>query len=130
MKTEPLSFEELTTGITSFEDVVAKCGDKVEDILPHADPQTVRQKVNNDNARLEYIAEYLKQGQRGYYCPWFWNNKDTSTSSGFRLSYCVYGYVTTYSGVGSRLWMPTRQLGVFFGKQFIEIHDRLINSNY
>lgn len=126
METKQLSFEELTAGINTFEDVCARLSEKSEDVLPHANPTTIRQHVDNDNARLDYVAQYLKQGStENYYFPIFYND-----NSGFGFSRSRRDYWSTYSDCGSRLWQPNIACSDFFGQKFVEIHKRLLTNNY
>lgn len=126
MKKKPLSFQELTSVIETFEDICKRQGDKPEDILPHKNPKTLRQHVNNDNARLDYIAEYLQQGSKDrYYYPVFYDRP-----SGFGFSDSDYGGWSASATCGSRLWQPTREKSDFFGRQFVEIHERLLTNKY
>lgn len=129
------TFAELTEGVKTFEDVLAKKGDKSEDILPYATPINSRQHAANDRAILDYIAEYLQDGyvadysdwDEYKYYPWFRFNKSES-AFGFAGSLC--GDADSNATVGSRLVFPTEEVSDFYGTQFIEIHNRLLLNKY
>lgn len=123
------SFEELTKGIASFEDVVARRGDKVEDIIPHAEPKTVRHEINNANTRVDYVAEYLRQGStRNFYYPVF--DRNASTPSGFGFLDSVYAYWRTLTHCGSRLWQPTGEHSRFLAELLIKDFELLLKTHY
>lgn len=131
MKKKP--FKALTKGITSFEDVLARRGDKVEDILPYANPKTIRQFAANDRERLDYCAEYLQQDWKAD-----WKNRTQKkwfsvfehNGSGFGFLRSLYDDWYAYTLCGSRLCQETEELSDFFGKTFITIHTRLLTNNY
>ena len=96
-------------------------------------PKTFREAAINDYARLDIIAEALQEGEKCNWSdsnqrkwrPWFEYN-----GSGFGFSGSGYGYTVTYAGVGSRLCFLSEKKADYFGKQFIEIHSRLLTNNY
>ena len=128
-------FAELTKGISTFEDVCAKKGDKPESILPYANPINTRQMAANDRERLDYIAEYLQDGFKANYGKWSQEKwfpvfRMPEGGSAFVFLYSRCDAALTYAGCGSRLSLPNEELSDFFGTQFIEIHDRLLANKY
>lgn len=129
------SFIELTEGITCFEDICIKKGDNAEDILPFKSPINARQMAANDREVLDYIAEYLQDGFKADYSdinqwkwsPWFLYDKNSSAFV-FAGSHCDFTFAI--AGVGSRLSFPTEEISDFFGKIFIELHNRWLLNKY
>jgi hypothetical protein len=126
------TFQELTEGIETFEDVCAKRGDNPADILPFPLPVTKRQHAANDRERIDYICEYLQDGFEADYSkyqekwtPWF-----TDNGSGFGFADSYYDHTATHAGVGSRLSLPTEELSDFFGKKFEVLHVRWLINKY
>ena len=95
--------------------------------VPFPKPKTERQTVANARFDLDTIAEALQQD-------WIANYDDTTQGKwypvfkkekggGFVVSAAYYdgGYARTY--VGARLCFPTETMALYFGRQFIKLHN-------
>lgn len=78
--------------------------------------------------KIETIIEALNEGWKPdwndssqyKYRPWF-----NMSSSGSGFSYDVCGFDYSYSFVGSRLHLKSRELAEYAGKQFVEIYKEM-----
>lgn len=125
--------QKITEIVKTFEDACINRGYHPETILPYKCPKNKREYAMNDYARLDIIAEALQQD---FVFDWSDSNQRKwrvwfeHSSSGFGFSFTHYVYSYSVTTVGSRLCMPTEELAIYFGKQFIEIHNRLLTNNY
>lgn len=117
--------------IKTFEDACEDQGREPEYVLPY-EPDTTDPEEINENAyvKLKTIIKSLNEGwspdfsdsnQYKYY-PWFRSN-----GSGLGLSFGDYDYAASGSPVGSRLYLKSRELAEYAGKQFIEIYNQYNN---
>lgn len=117
--------------ITSFEDA-CKAQNLNPDNLPDvADLPAKYQNRLIADYKISVIADALREGKDvdyndlsyKYFAVFYVEPTDkNSPGSGFGLSYAVCGHWASYSGVGVRLCFPNRDLAVYFGKQFLELH--------
>lgn len=74
-----------------------------------------------DALRQEKTANYNDPGEYKYFC-WFKVKADAKRPSGFGLSVGGSDHWSAYSPVVVRLCFPTRDMAIYFGKQFIKLH--------
>ena len=128
---EKIFNEKIQDRVKTFEDACEIKNVDPNTILPYQMPSNSFEKGINAMAKLMIIAEVLQEGweadytnrnQYKYY-PWFEMGK-----AGFGFSGTDCAYVYSYSGVGSRLCFPTRELAEYFGKQFLPITNDFLNK--
>lgn len=127
--------QKITDRIKTFKDACDEIGEDPNEVLPYKAPKNKRQFAMNDIAMLDVIAAALKgdfeadwsDNNEYKWRPWF-EYKASLSGFGFSRSGCADSCATTF--VGSRLCMPTEELSNYFGKQFIEIHNRVLTNKY
>lgn len=116
--------------ITSFEDACKALGKDptvlpIVDHLPESDQcrqlsdfklSTIAHAIRGDK-----YSNYNNQNERKYF-PVFEVRADKKRPSGFGLSCFVCVCWSSFSRVGVRLCFPERDMAVFFGQHFIELH--------
>lgn len=123
----------ITDRVKTFADACKVAKVKQADIIPFSGKKLRRrQKVANAHAKLDLIAEVLREGvvmdysnhDQFKYRPWF--EMSNKPGSGFRFIGSVYVISGTGSAGGSRLCFPTRELSDYFGKQFIALLNEMM----
>lgn len=121
----------ITERVKSFEDACNVLGVDSSDILVYDEDTTDPDEINtNAFLKLRTIIKALNEGwkpdigngsQYKYY-PWLRSNV-----SGLGLSYYGYGYGSSVSHVGSRLYLKSAELAKYMGTQFIDIYNEFNN---
>ena len=113
--------------IKTFEDACEKLGVNPEEIkLSYPEQINNHVKAFVAHMKLVIIIEALNDGwkpdwtngQWDKYYPWF----KMGGSSGVDFSYNYFGYWRSYSGVGSRLALKSRELAEYAGNQFKSLY--------
>lgn len=121
-------FNQDPTGrIKTFEDALAELNLKREDVLPYLDPKTPRQVRANAREMLDVIAEALRNGieldfndsSQKKWRVWFEKRSGVGFVVGF--AYCDDTYTGT--GCGSRLSLQDEKTALYFGNQFLDLHN-------
>lgn len=126
-------YDNITERVKSFEDACQIMGisTNVPDVkgLPRK-----HQKAIIANYKLGIIAEALNEGWKPNwqdsseykYYPWF----DMTDLAGVDCSHTSTAATTAHSHIGSRFCFSTRELAIFFGQQFTELHNESMLLNY
>lgn len=124
---------ELKQKTATFELCLELRNEKAEDVLPHANPTTPRQKRQNDMCLLDYVSETMQQGKDA---DWndtnerkWWPVFEYNKESGFGFSFSDYDYWSTHACCGSRP-LPSEELADHFGTAYLEIHKRILLNKY
>ena len=116
--------------ILSFEDACKVTGDDPARLPAVIGIPLKHQKRLMADYKLSIIADALRNNKppdynnldEDKYFALFSVEANKKKPSGFGLSFSDYVYWYTASGVGVRLCFPTRELTIFFGKHFIDLH--------
>ena len=125
-------YDNITERVKSFEDACQVLGisTNVPDVkgLPRK-----HQKAIVANYKLIIIAEALNEGWKPNwqdsdeykYYPWF----DMTNPAGVGCSGASIAAAYTNAGFGSRLCFKTRELAIYFGQQFTDLHNESMLLN-
>lgn len=125
-------YDNITEMVKSFEDACQVLGisTNVPDVkgLPRK-----HQSAIVANYKLIIIAEALNEGWKPNwqdsdeykYYPWF----DMRNPAGVGCSDSVYAATFAIAGIGSRLCLKTRELAIYFGQQFTDLHNESMLFN-
>ena len=125
-------YDNITERVKSFEDACQVLGisTNVPDVkgLPRK-----HQKAIVANYKLIIIAEALNEGWKPNwqdsdeykYYPWF----DMAKPAGVGYSNTAYTATTAFAKIGSRLCFKNRELAIYFGKQFTDLHNESMLLN-
>lgn len=125
-------YDNITERVKSFEDACQVLGisTNVPDVkgLPRK-----HQKAIVANYKLIIIAEALNEGWKPNwqdsdeykYYPWF----NMTNPAGVGCSNALYAAAYAYASVGSRLCFKTRELAIYFGQQFTDLHNESMLLN-
>jgi hypothetical protein len=115
--------------LQSFEDACKLDGVKPSDILPYSNPNSDFQENINAYTKLIQITKVACQGWNSD-----WNNSNeykyypyfTMGRSGFGFYGTYCGWADTFTGLGSRLCFPTREMAETIGRRFESIYKTFL----
>ena len=124
---EDIVNQKITDRVTSFETACEVLELDPDDELPYNEERlSSRRLAINAFAKMQTIALALNGREltdnEDHYYPYF------NRSSGFGLSYGVYGYACSNSFVGSRLSYLTPELATYAGKTFLKIYQDFMTT--
>ena len=67
-------------------------------------------------------ADYENSSQRKWFAIFIYD----SSSSSFRFNVAGYGRTAAFAGSGARLSFETEKQAIYFGKQFIDLHNEVL----
>ena len=67
-------------------------------------------------------ADYKNRNQRKWYAVFIYDSASTS----FRFFVAAYDYTFASAGSGARLSFETEEQAIYFGEQFIDIHNEVL----
>lgn len=116
-----------TERIKTFEDALAELNLKREDVLPYLDPKTPRQVRANAREMLDVIAEALRNGieldfndsSQKKWRVWF----EKRSGVGFVVADANAYWSNARTDVGSRLSLQDEKTALYFGNQFLDLHN-------
>jgi hypothetical protein len=119
--------EKITDRVKTFEDAYIEADESTK---KEYDSSTGGTEDEVAYRQLKLIARVLRgdwkpnwnDSNEKKWFPWF----QWSSGSGFVFSHSSYHYAYSFTDVGSRLCLPTEELSTYYGKQFIEIHRKLL----
>ena len=121
----------ITDHLKSFQDACKINKTTAAEVLPYHKPKNVKQVYLNTVAMLAEIAEALQENFEADYADsnqqkWYaWFEWDKRLSR-FVFVLSDYRYTHTRAGSGSRFAFETEKKADYFGKQFIDLHNKAL----